>query len=387
MSTLRIGVNSLQIQRGRALSVGIYLRHLLGGLAQVDAESEYLVFTSPGTAGTFAAGKPNFREVVCPWTHLGRPLRILYEQFALPVLLRRLDVDVLFSPENSAPLAVPCRSVLGVQMMMMFTMPEYFPSRVRRAYFRRVMRRAARRADRVVCVSESIRREVMRYLRVPAEKTVVIPEAPASFFRPLEPQRARETVAREYGIHSRFYLCVAIMAPYKNLLRLVDAFAKACRHPEVEHELALAGGDDAWPGYRQSVARRVQELGLKGRVRFLGPVEHDELPALYSAADALVFPSLCESFGLPVVEAMACGCPVVTSNYTCLPETAGGAALLVDPFSVESIAEAMVNVARSADLRAELRAAGLARASRLSWADSGRALAQVFREVCADSRG
>ena len=384
---LRIGVNSLQIQRGRALSVGIYLRHLLDGLGQSDPDAEYVVFASPGTAGTFAAGKRNFREVVCPWTHLGRPIRILYEQFALPILLRRLGIDVLFSPENSAPLVLPCRSVLGVQMMMMYTTPECFPGLLRRSYFRRVMRRAAHRADRIVCVSESIRREVTRYLQVPREKTVVIPEAPAAYFRPMGPERSREVVVRKYGLGGRYFLCVAIMAPYKNLHRLVDAFAKVCQHPGVDHDLVLAGGEDAWPGYRESVARRVDELGLNSRVRFLGSVEHTELPALYSAADALVFPSLCESFGLPVVEAMACGCPVITSNYTCLPETAGGAALLVDPFSVESIAVGMRDVALSADLREDLRSAGLARAARLSWAESGRALAKVFRDVCSAGCG
>ncbi|MGQ9699447.1 MAG: glycosyltransferase family 4 protein, partial [Armatimonadota bacterium] len=316
--------------------------------------------------------------VVCKWTHVGRPARILYEQFLLPLRIRRLGIDVLFSPENSAPLAVPCRSVLGVQMMMMYTMPEYFPGRFRLVYFRYMMKRAAHTADRVVCVSESISREVAQYLKVPWEKLVVIPEAPAEFFRPVDPQKARETVAERYGITRRFFVCVAIMAPYKNLVRLVEAFAQACRFPVVEHELVLAGGEDAWPGYKQLVERRVQELGLNSRVRFLGRVEHAQLPELYSAAEAMVFPSLCESFGLPVVEAMACGCPVITSDYTCLPETAGGAALLVDPFSVESIAAAMAKVAASAELRSELRSAGLARAARLSWKESGLALAQVF---------
>ncbi|MGC8834446.1 MAG: glycosyltransferase family 4 protein [Armatimonadota bacterium] len=378
-----MGINSLQVQPGRAVSVGIYLRHLVGGLAKVDEEAEYLIFVSPGTAGSFRTGNPHFREVVCPGTHLGRPIRILYEQLFLPGLLRRLGVDVLFSPENSAPLNLPCRSVLGIQMMMMFTMPEYFPSFTRKVYFRYMMKRAAAHADRVVCVSDSIRREVSRYLSVPEGKMVVIPEAPAEFFRPMDLCAARAEVARSFGVGGPYLLCVAIMAPYKNLVRLVEAFGTACRKANLPHQLLIAGGEDAWPGYRAKVEKAVERCGLAGRVRLLGRVEHSNLVPLYSAADALVFPSLCESFGLPVVEAMACGCPVITSDYTCLPETAGGAALLVDPYSVESIAEAIVKVATSEDLRAHLRQAGLERAAKLSWTESGRRLSQLFREVCA----
>jgi len=383
---LVVGINSLQVQPGRAMSVGIYLRHLVGGLAKVDEDAEYLIFVSPGTAGTFCTENPRFREVVCPGTHLSRPIRILYEQLFLPNLLRRLGVDVLFSPENSAPLNLPCRSVLGIQMMMMFTMPEYFPSLTRKVYFRYMMRQAVARADRVVCVSDSIRREVAQYLGVPNSKMVVIPEAPAEFFRPMEPCAAKTEVARAFGVDGAYLLCVAIMAPYKNLIRLVEAFGIACRKVNLPHQLVIAGGEDAWPGYRASVVKTVERCGLSNRVRLLGRVKHEGLVPLYSAADALVFPSLCESFGLPVVEAMACGCPVITSDYTCLPETAGGAALLVDPYDVESIADAMVKVATSEDLRAHLRQAGLERASKLSWTESGRKLSRLFRDVCATAK-
>jgi len=378
---LRIGVNALQIQPGRALSVGIYLRSLLEGVARVDAHNEYLIFVSPGTAGRFDLGRPNLREVVCKGTGVGRPVRILYEQAVLPRVLRRLGVDVFFSPENSAPLRLPCRSVLGLQMMMMFTMPECFP-RSKRGYFRYIMRRAAPRADRVVCVSASIAKEAQQYLGVPPSKTTVIHEAPAPCFRPMPLGEAQGIVESKYSIGGDYFLAVATMAPYKNLLRIVEAYAKARKTHGVAEALVVAGGEGEWPGYRQQVLSAVEREGVAESVRFIGQVPQEDLLPLYSAAVALVFPSLCESFGLPVVEAMACGCPVITSNYSCLPETAGGAALLVDPFSSDSIAAGIASVASSPSLQRDLRQRGLARAARLSWEDCGRRLVTVFQQVC-----
>jgi glycosyltransferase involved in cell wall biosynthesis len=378
---LRIGVNSLQIQPGRAISVGIYLRHILDGLARADADNEYLIFVSPGTAGSFASGAPNIQEVVCPGTSFGRPVRILYEQLFLPGLLQRLSIDILFSPENTSPLRLPCCSVLGLQTMMMFTMPQYFPAS-KREYFKYVMKRAAVKADRIVCVSDNIRREAARYLGVPEQKMVVIPEAPAGFFKPMDHETAKACVVQRYGVDEPYFLAVANMAPYKNLLRQVEAFGQVCQSLNVPHRLLIAGGEAEWPGYRSSVLRAVEDRALKNLVTFLGPVPQPDLAPLYSAATSLVFPSLCESFGLPVVEAMACGCPVITSNYSCLPEVAGGAALLVDPHDTHAIADAMLRVASSAELRRELKDAGLVRAAQLSWDESGRRLAQVFHDVC-----
>lgn len=378
---MRIGVDTLQVEAGRATSNRIYLKSLLGAIAEIDDRNEYLIFVSRSSLGTFNFGRPNFREVVCPLVHLNTGLRILWEQIRLPRFLRRHGVDLLFSPNNSGPVRPGCKSVLTIQMVGAYMTPHCY-SPLRRWYFHWVTRSLAMRSDKVVCVSDYLRRTMCMYMDIPGEKMEVVPEAPPAHFRPVPREEAARLVRESLGLPMPYLLNVANVIPYKNTLGLVKAFAhvRAAGYP---HTLVIVGGE-RWPKeYARRVDQTIRQLELGPWIRFVGHLNHEDLPAVYSAADLLCFPSTCETWGLPVVEALACGCPVVTSDWSSLPEVVAGAAELVDPFVPKEIARGIYRVLDSPSRRQDLVDRGLRRASELSWRNSAREMIRIFEECGA----
>jgi glycosyltransferase involved in cell wall biosynthesis len=217
---------------------------------------------------------------------------------------------------------------------------------------------------------------VIRILRLPPERLFVIPEAAGPAFHPQDAV-AIEVVRRRYGLEGPFLLSVGSLEPGKNRERLLQAFARL-QARGLKHALVVAG-QRAWR--YEGEAPLARRLGLADSVRFLGHVPQADLPALYSAADLFVFPSLYEGFGLPALEALACGTPVVASNVSALPEVVGDAALQVSPLDVEALADAMERLLRDDRLRSDLRERGLERAAQFSWEKAARQTAEVYHRV------
>ncbi|MDH4066569.1 MAG: glycosyltransferase family 4 protein, partial [Acidobacteriota bacterium] len=249
---------------------------------------------------------------------------------------------------------------------------------VRRLVLNRpLMRAAIRGADAIVTVSHSARRDLLRLHPVDPERVTVVHEAASPAFRPVTDPARLDTVRRRHGLPARFVLYVGTIEPRKNLPRLLEAFARA-RRGGLPHRLVCVG-PYGWAS--RDLAGHVVQLGLVDQVLFTGYVPFEDLPAIYSLADLFVFPSLYEGFGLPVVEAMACGTPVVTSASSSLAEIAGDAAMTVDPTSIDALAEAIGRLGRDADLRRALSALGLARAESFSWAQAAREMLAVYRRA------
>ena len=246
----------------------------------------------------------------------------------------------------------------------------------------RIYPRSARAADAIIINSESLRSEIERYLKVDERKLKLIYEAvDHDLFKPGDAAAARAKVA-SYGVTKPFVLFVSSLWPYKNCDGLLRAWALA-RNELEDRQLAIVGsGRDQ--EYLASLHSLAAELGISGDVVFVGGVPLEETVNFYRAADAFVYPSLNETFGLPILEAMACGCPVVTSDTSAMPETAGGAAVLADPKDPASIARAIVEAA--GPQRDRLREAGLRRASQFTWAATGAATLDVYREVAERRR-
>lgn len=285
----------------------------------------------------------------------------LWTPMAWPRFLRTAGAHVGHA-QYLVPPRAPCPTVVTIHDVSFLRHPEWFPARAVRV-MRRLIPWSARWATRIITGSEHAADEISGLCGVAREKVVVMPYAAGADFTPGDRHRAREHVAAAYGLTDRYVLAVGLIQPRKNLPRLLEAFvAVTRRHNDVV--LAVAGRDGP---EAQAVRQLVAGLGLVGRVRFLGSVPEADLPELYRAATMLVYPSLYEGFGLPALEAMACGTPVVASCTTSLPEVVGEAGLLVDPLSVGEIAQAMERVLSDADLAARLSAAGLARAQRFSW--------------------
>jgi glycosyltransferase involved in cell wall biosynthesis len=309
--------------------------------------------------------------------HALRLNKTLWMQTLLPLQLSRIAADVCHFTNSVGSWWTPCPSVVTIHDTTLWMFPQFHPRR-RLLAMRPFIPLGAARAKAIIAVSAATKRDVVRTLKVPERKVHVVYEAPAPQFRPLPRGEALEAVRRKYGLPPAFVLYVGTIEPRKNLSRLLQAFELLRRDGFGSHVLVLVGSR-GWQD--AAVLRGVERMGLCGAVRLLGRAPAEDLVALYNLADVLAFPSLYEGFGLPVIEAMACGTPVVTSPNGSLAEIVGDAAELVDPTQLESIAGGLRRVLSDADRRAALRTAGLAQAARFSWEAAAAQTRQIYESV------
>jgi glycosyltransferase involved in cell wall biosynthesis len=303
-----------------------------------------------------------------------RPLRgaegHLWEQLYLPAASRG---RLLWSPNNTGPLAVS-RQVCTIHDIIPIDRPEWFSPRFS-AWYRWLLPRLVRRVQHIIAVSEFTRQRLMERFGVEPGKVTVVWNGVDAQFTP-QPAEAIEEMRRALGIRGpRYLLATGSRDPRKNLTRLLEAWRLLLRRLPEDLELVVTGREES-----SLVFSMAKTVDTPPRVRFIGYARQEQLPALYSGALALIYPSLYEGFGLPPLEAMACGTPVVTSAATSLPEVVGGAAVLVDPANTESIAEGVRRVVECADLRNQLREAGLARVREITWDRSAAQARRVLRE-------
>lgn len=377
---LKIGYDITSLA-GICTGVGNYTRQLLSHMLEQDGDHSFLLLSNTRAAGAEVPRSRRAETLVRPF-----PSRMLWMQSVLPQMLRAAAPSVCHYPNSIAPLCSPCRYVVTIHDMTLSMLPRYHPWR-RRTLVRPLIPLIARRADRIITVSEQARADIVRLLRVPAERVVVIREAAAPIYRAV-PLGEQVRVRELYRLHGPYVLYVGTIEPRKNLARLMRAWHRLWRRGAIPHRLVLVGG----PGWRDAeIYRTVAALNCGDALRLLGYVPTTDLPALYSAADAFAFPSLSEGFGLPLIEAMACGTPALISATPALQELAAGsepsdqaglgAALAVDPHSERAIAAGLERLLGDDALRQGLRAQGLRRAETYSWAAAARSTLAVYREV------
>jgi glycosyltransferase involved in cell wall biosynthesis len=307
------------------------------------------------------------------------PLRPFWLQAVLPLWLAQHDLDVCHFTNSLLPLAAPGRLIVTIHDMSLFLFAQYQRPRTQ-LVVRPFVGPSARRAQAVITVSQSARADIVRLLGIPAERVHVIYEAAAPHFRPLDDRNELHAVRMRYGLPEQFVLYTGTIEPRKNLVRVVEALAEVHRRG-CPIPLVLVGqwGPRAYPELKATI----EQLALTSHVRFLGYVPTTDLVALYNLATVFVFPSEYEGFGLPVVEAMACGLPVITADRSSLAEIVGRGGYLVDPYGVDEIAEAIACLLHSADLRADLRQRGLQRAAEFSWQRAAEQTAALYAHVAA----
>ncbi len=293
----------------------------------------------------------------------GHLSRLLWTQFKLPNLSKKLKGSLLFSPIPEAPLFTKLRHIVTLHDLIPLRFSRIFSPLT--PYFNYYVPQVLSQAEQIICDSEATAKDATRFFGIPVKKMTVVPLAyDADNFRCLNlPTR-------------NYFLYVGRHDPYKNLQRVIAAFAKL--PDRANYELWIAGSADR--RYTPILINQVAELGLSQQVKFLSYVAYEELPVLLNQAIALVFPSLWEGFGLPVLEAMACGTPVITSNLSSMPEVAGQAALLVDPYNVGAIADAMGQISSDSTLRNHLCQLGLERSRLFSWAKTADATAAILNQ-------
>lgn len=341
-----------------------YAVNLIEALAEIDTRNRYTLFVTKQAATERFAGRWSNFDVrrTPPHTPLVRvPL-------ALPFELRRRQVDLLHVQFTAPPFA-SCPVVATIHDLSFEHLPETF-NRRSRVQLRLTVRRTARRARVVIVPSRFTRDDITKHYKIPAERVVVTPLAAAERFRPETDEAGLRRVRERYDLAGDYLLAVGSIQPRKNLVRLIRAYARLVADaPEKTPALVIAG-KRAWLSAETMRAAAATNLG--DRLRFTGYVPDDDLPALYSGALCFVYPSYFEGFGIPPLEAMRCGTPVITGDRTSLPEVVGDAGLTVDPFDETAVAAAMRRVLDDPALRGRMRARGFEQAACFSWRETAR---------------
>jgi glycosyltransferase involved in cell wall biosynthesis len=372
---VRIGIDARKLHD---FGIGTYIRNLLQQLARIDQVTEYVVLCRESDTDAIRQVGPNFQAVVESAPHYS-----VSEQVRVPIALRRERVELFHAPHYVLPPLVHCRSVVTIHDCIHLMFPQYLPGRLAHAYARTTIWAATRRADRILTVSEASKSDILRCFNIPADKIIVTYNAIDPLFL-TEPQDEDVARTRErYQLVNPFVLYAGNIKPHKNLERLIDAFDQV-RHQGFDNLGRVIIGDEI--SKYQGLRRAVHRHQLHKHVRFLGFVPHETLAVLYRLASVFAFPSLYEGFGLPPLEAMASGTPVLSSNVSSLPEVLGDAALLVDPYSAEAIADGLAKLLTDESLRATLKERGLAKARQYSWEDSVRRVHEIYNEVMQEDR-
>ena len=351
-----------------------YAVNLIEALAEVDQSNQYTLYVTRQSAiDRFANRWPNFNvKRTVPHTPL---LRI---PVTLSAELRRNPVDVLHVQYTAPPLA-PCPVVATIHDLSFEHLPETF-SRRSRAQLRLTVRRTARKAAQILTLSEFSRRDIIDTYSIAPDRVSVTPAAAPAHFKPIKDETELRKIREIYGIEQDYILSVSSIQPRKNLIRLIEAYSCLRRsRPEGKLPQLVLVGKRGW--LDNETFRAAQRHSANNDIAFTGYVVEKDLPALYSGAACFVYPSFFEGFGLPVLEAMQCGAPVIAGNRTSIPEVVGKAGLLFDPFDTNSLVQALTRMLDNSEYRAALRIQGLERARQFDWKQTARMTLQAYQKA------
>lgn len=374
---MKIGVNALQVRAAKS-GVGQYIHALLEAMVEQAPEDRFTIYCTRENVANYTLPAANLESVVWGLPQGARTARLIYEYAFLPGEIRRRGINVFHGTSNFLPPRKVCPYVVTIHDLSYFVHPERCPP-VRRRYWYAMTARTVAIADAIITDSENSRSDIERFFPGTGPRITVIPLAAHPRFRLADYSRQHSTVgAGELALDGHPYLLyVGTLEPGKNVQRIIEAFdAVAGQFPD--HLLALVG-DRGW--LFEGIFQAAECSPFRDRIRFLGHRPDDEVVDLFRFCDAFVYPSLYEGFGLPPLEAMACGAPVITSNSSSVPEVVGDAAVMVDPTSVKEIASAMRRVLSDSALRKDLSIRGLERATLFSWQKAARETLAVYRSL------
>jgi glycosyltransferase involved in cell wall biosynthesis len=381
---MKIAIDAAILGHKPITGLGVYARNLVHALSIVDKVNQYSIYSLRLHSDDLYIQNNNFRIQNIPdlikvkslwyswalWNYCLCPLRLIKD---------RPDIFVSLIP--ALPAYCPAPRIFVMHDISQTIVPDshLFRSRVKRKLDNL---HAIKYANRIVADSNSTRDGMIKYLRVdPSLITVIYPGYDNKLFIPVKDDLLIDKILQKYGINGNYILYTGNLEPWKNLVRLIQAFIKLRKSRTIRHKL-VAVGAKGW--LYNDIFRLARESGMEQDIIFTGYVENQDLPVLYSGADVFVYPSLYEGFGLPPLEAMACGTPVITSNISSLPEVVGDAGVLVDPYKVDEIAEAMYRVISDQTLREDMVRKGLQRVKIFSWEKAAREMLQIIKSIVID---
>jgi glycosyltransferase involved in cell wall biosynthesis len=369
---------AIDIRKIDDFGIGTYIRNLVLNLAQIDNESRYFLIGRERDCTELGALPPNI-SFIHDQTHESE----FWNDWILPYILRKNEVEILHTPHYRPPRFLRCKSIITIHDCVHILFPNYASSKTSYDHARKLTRRAVKRSSHILTVSEATQRDLVRLFSVPEEKITVVYNAIDERAIVTCSDEEQRRVLERYQIQDPFLLYAGNIKPHKNIARIIEAFSvlkTELKENETWKNLKLLIiGDEL--SKHQFLRRTVIRSGVQHDVRFFGFVPYETLNVFYKAAQIFVFPSLYEGFGLPPLEAMANGTPVLTSNISSLPEVMGDAALLVNPENVFEICKGLKHLLFDSHLRAELIAKGLEQSSKFSWRKSAEQVLQAYRKV------
>ena len=372
---MNIAINTLSVtpQRGGAKT---YLVNLVRNLSNVDRDNIYYLIVSPLNESLFDIRAKNFKKICLPLYSDNTILRVLLEQLLLFFYIKRYRIDVLFSPGNFATIFPGCKQVLVIQSSLIIKQvrDKYIPketSLMRGLGYNLMLPLSVKRADKIIVVSHDIKKHLLSQLIISEQKIQVIYEGVDLVFN--------RDVETKPQFQKPYLLFLSTLFQHKNLDKLLEAFVRLKNEKKIPHLLVVVGRDPK--GETQKLKKIAEREQLSEQVIFAGPLPHNEIAAVYENADVFIYPSAVESFGLPVLEAMACGTPVVASNRMSVPEIGGDAALIVDPDNVREMSEAIYRIIIDEKLKETLIKKGYERVRKFTWEKTAQETLKVFREV------
>lgn len=353
--------------------IGTYILNLVRSLGELDQENRYVLFVGPSHEGLLSDLPDNFRLVV-----ERSPVYSARELFALSWRLFRMRLDLYHATHYVLPAFVPCKAVVTIHDIIHLLYPQFLPGPLAFLYAQRMIRRSLMRGDQIIAGSQNTKTDLMEYFQVGGDKiNVVYYGVGERFSAPLSDDQIAESL-RPFGLEPGYTLFVGNPKPHKNLDNVVKSFARALEIGELDNRLVCVGNRESRDF---KIERRAEQLGIADRVHLLGHVDDDTLTALYRGARLFLYPTLYEGFGLPVVEAMASGVPVITSNSSALKEVAEGYAQLVDPLDIEQMARAIAQLLSDREHSESWAELGRRRADDFKWPRTAQRTLEVYRKA------
>lgn len=348
---MKIGIDARELIKDEKTGIGRFLENFISFIAKHDRGNNYFLYGSQKTFANLESLQITLRRKRELWTPL-------WDQIILPLTLRKDDIDLFFSPYDKGPIFTGIPFIITIHDTIPYFFPEEKMRLVRRIFYTLFRKVVMRKASLIFTVSEHSKRDILRLWGVSEDKIRVVPNGIAYIFKPQSFEKVIR-VKERYGIRGEYVLYVGNFKPHKNLLSLLEAFAILPGEIRMNYNLVMVGKKDR---YAFGIEERAKDLGIKDRLVFTGYVDDEVLPALYTGAKVFTFPSLYEGFGLPPLEAMACGTPVISSKTSSLPEVIGDAGIMVDPEKPVEMAEAIRILLLNEALHRELKCKGLKRA-------------------------
>lgn len=369
-----------RVINGRKSGVGVYAESLLDALMGIDLESFYNIVSHH----KFDFRSKNFSSVTTKVSIESHPVGDIWEQFYLPSFLKDKKIDIMHSPTFHIPfLSGGFKKVVTIHDLVSFRSPRTQPMQFA-LYSRLMIRLAVNSVHGIIVPSRTVKSELIGLLNVRPELLHVIPEAPREIFMPAK-EAAKAAAKKKYALPDKFILSVGSIEPRKNISSLIKAFSELRSRGEIDHSLVICGAK-GWLNEYERILKMIGDSGVRDAVIFTDYVPDEDLPAIYSLADLFVYPSLYEGFGLPPIEASACGCPVIASNCSAIPEVVGDAGVLIDPLDINGLARAILNVIKDGSMRGRLKELGFKRARQFSWERTARETLDIYKGIVREGK-